>query len=234
MVLAPEHPLVAKVTTSDRIDLVESYVQNSIRQSEIQRLATDKEKTGVFTGGYAINPVNNERVPIWIADYVLMTYGTGAIMAVPAHDERDYEFAQKFEIPIVEVVQAPEDFEGTCFTGNGIAVNSPLIDGLPTPEAKAKITEWLEAEGIPWRERCRPHLIQNLRSVGRDAAAERAPEGVPLCRGGCWFCIRGALRQGRHGGFSHRLRRRFGRRFRHRSGGRSDGWFRYGCRDGPG
>ena len=105
MVLAPEHPLVAKVTTSDRIDLVESYVQNAIRQSEIQRLATDKEKTGVFTGGYAINPVNNERVPIWIADYVLMTYGTGAIMAVPAHDERDFEFALKFGLPILPVIQ---------------------------------------------------------------------------------------------------------------------------------
>jgi leucyl-tRNA synthetase len=105
MVLAPEHPLVAKVTTADRIDLVESYIQAAIRQSEIQRLATDKEKTGVFTGGYAINPVNNERIPIWIADYVLMTYGTGAIMAVPAHDERDFEFALKYGLPILPVIR---------------------------------------------------------------------------------------------------------------------------------
>ena len=108
MVLAPEHPLVESITSPQQKDAVSAYVSEAIRQTDIQREATDKEKSGVFTGGYAINPVNNEKIPIWIADYVLMTYGTGAIMAVPAHDERDFEFALKFGLPILPVIDRPD------------------------------------------------------------------------------------------------------------------------------
>ncbi|MBP1702534.1 MAG: leuS, partial [Chloroflexi bacterium] len=108
MVLAPEHPLVAKLTSPEQAQLVEAYVQQALRQSDIQREAADKDKTGVFTGGYAINPVNGQRIPVWIADYVLMTYGTGAIMAVPAHDERDFAFALKFGLPILPVIEPPD------------------------------------------------------------------------------------------------------------------------------
>ncbi len=105
MVLAPEHPLVEKITSPDRKAEVNAYIQQAVRQTDVQREATDKEKTGVFTGGYAINPVNGERVPVWIADYVLMTYGTGAIMAVPAHDQRDFEFARKYSLEVRVVIQ---------------------------------------------------------------------------------------------------------------------------------
>ena len=108
----------------------------------------EKEKTGIFTGGYAINPVNDEKIPIWVADYVMMGYGTGAIMAVPAHDTRDFEFAKKFRLEIRTVVQPPEGIDPHGFTGDGISVNSGLITGLPTPEAKKKITAWLEEKGL--------------------------------------------------------------------------------------
>ena len=108
MVLAPEHPLVEKITTLEQKKQVNEYLTQTLRESDIQREATDKEKTGVFTGSFAINPVSDERIPIWIADYVLMTYGTGAIMAVPAHDQRDFEFARKYKLPIRVVIQ-PKD-----------------------------------------------------------------------------------------------------------------------------
>ena len=152
MVLAPEHPLVEKVTTPDRKAEVEAYVAAARRMSDIERESTEREKTGVFTGGYAINPVNGERVPIWIADYVLMTYGTGAIMAVPAHDQRDFEFAKKYGLPI-RVVIAPPGWEGEeleeAYTGEGIMVNSGPFDGTPAPDpAIRKVTEWLEEQGI--------------------------------------------------------------------------------------
>ncbi len=104
-----------------------------------------------MTGACAINPANGERIPIWIADYVLMGYGTGAIMGVPAHDERDLEFARKFGLPIIDVVQPPGDAEATGYVGEGIAINSPLIDGLPTPEAKERIITWLEEHGLGQR-----------------------------------------------------------------------------------
>ena len=105
MVLAPEHPLVQKLTTPEQQAEVEQYILDASRQTDIQRESSDKEKTGVFTGGYAINPVNGEKIPVWIADYVLMTYGTGAIMAVPAHDERDFAFAKAFNLPVKVVIQ---------------------------------------------------------------------------------------------------------------------------------
>jgi leucyl-tRNA synthetase len=150
MVLAPEHPLVDRVTTAGQKPTVAAYRTAAGKKSELERGMADKEKTGVFTGGYAINPVNNEKIPIWIADYVMMGYGTGAIMAVPAHDTRDLEFAKKFNLPVRVVVQATDKSDTTDvgFTGDGISVDSGPITGLPTPEAKKKITEWLGEKGV--------------------------------------------------------------------------------------
>jgi leucyl-tRNA synthetase len=150
MVLAPEHPLVDQLTTDDRRADVAVYREKIAAKSDLERTDLAKEKSGVFIGAYAINPVNNEQIPIWIADYVLMGYGTGAVMGVPGHDERDLEFAHKFEMPVVPVVQAPGKMpdESIGFLGDGVAINSPLIDGLPTPEAKKKIVSWLEEKGV--------------------------------------------------------------------------------------
>jgi leucyl-tRNA synthetase len=150
MVVAPEHPAVARITTPDRKAEVEAYVNAARNRSELDRRAA-KEKTGVFTGAYAINPVNGAKVPIWTADYVLWGYGTGAIMAVPAHDERDFAFARKFGIPVIEVVSATgtprtEPLEA-AFTEHGVAVNSGAYDGLPTAAFKTKIVEDLEQAG---------------------------------------------------------------------------------------
>lgn len=144
MVLAPEHPLVNKITTTEQKEAVEAYKKSCATKSDMERGELNKDKTGVPTGAFAINPVNEEEIPIWIADYVMMGYGTGAIMAVPAHDTRDYEFAEKFALPIVQVVEPPngEDWKG--FTDNGTAINSGHLDGLSTPEAKRKITAWLD------------------------------------------------------------------------------------------
>jgi leucyl-tRNA synthetase len=154
MVLAPEHPLVEVVTTPQQRDLVRSYREATARKSDLQRQELDKEKTGVFTGGHAVNPVNGEQVPIWIADYVLMTYGTGAIMAVPAHDARDWEFARRFHLPIREVI-AGGDVQREAFTDTekGTVVHSTTpdgsfsIDGLTPSDAIPKITAWLESHG---------------------------------------------------------------------------------------
>ncbi|HTI97775.1 MAG TPA: leucine--tRNA ligase [Dongiaceae bacterium] len=149
MVLSPEHKLVPQITTAAQKQAVEDYKAYAAGKSDLERTELAKEKTGVFTGAYALNPVNGEKIPIWIADYVLASYGTGAIMAVPAHDTRDFEFAKKFNLPILQVVQPPDaktDWQG--FTDDGTAVNSGFITGLPTPEAKAKITAWLEEKGL--------------------------------------------------------------------------------------
>jgi leucyl-tRNA synthetase len=148
MVLAPEHPLVEKVTTDAQRATVNAYRDAASKKSELDRTDLAKEKTGVFTGAYAINPVNGEKIPIWIADYVMISYGTGAIMAVPAHDTRDLEFAQKFNLPVRIVVQAPAGKESIGFVDDGVSVNSGLITGLPTPEAKKRITAWLEERGL--------------------------------------------------------------------------------------
>jgi len=148
MVLAPEHATVAKITTPQQKKAVEDYVATATHKSDMDRTDLAKEKTGVFTGAYAINPVNGKKIPVWIADYVLMGYGTGAIMAVPAHDARDLEFAKAYHLPVEVVVQAPEGKESIGFTGNGISVNSGLITGLSTPEAKQKINRWLEEKGL--------------------------------------------------------------------------------------
>ncbi len=145
-VLSPEHPFVKKITTAEQQEAVEAYITEVENKTEIERTDVSKEKTGVFTGAYAINPANNEPVPIWISDYVLMSYGTGAIMAVPAHDERDYEFATKFDLAIVEVVQGG-DIEKEAYTGDGQLTNSIFLDGLNTDEAITKMIAWLEEQG---------------------------------------------------------------------------------------
>ena len=146
MVLAPEHALVRRITSEDQRVAVSTYVEAAARRSDRDRQAETKDKTGVFTGAYAINPVTGLPIPIWISDYVLATYGTGAIMAVPGHDQRDWDFATAFGLPIVEVVSGG-DVSQAAFTGDGVLVNSGLIDALPVPEAKAKITRWLEDTG---------------------------------------------------------------------------------------
>lgn len=151
MVIAPEHPMVNVLTTHGQKARVDAYVNAAINRSERQRIEAGKTKTGVFTGGYAINPVNGQRTPVWVADYVLMTYGTGAIMAVPAHDERDFDFARQFGLYIVQVVSpdgkahAPMD---EAFTRTGFAINSGQFNGLGTLDFKEKITQWLEEKGI--------------------------------------------------------------------------------------
>ncbi len=145
-VLAPEHPLVEKITTPEQKEAVEAYLKQIQSKSDLERTDLAKEKTGVFTGAYAINPANGEKLPIWIADYVLMSYGTGAIMAVPAHDERDYEFAKKFNLPIKQVV-AGGDISKEAYTGDGEHINSDFLNGLNKEEAMKKMIEWLEANG---------------------------------------------------------------------------------------
>ncbi len=149
MVLSPEHPLVDTVTTPEQKHAVEQYRAQCASKSDLERTDLSKEKTGVFTGAYAVNPVNGKQIPVWIADYVLMGYGTGAIMAVPAHDERDFAFAQVFGLPILQVVQPPsEDMDWRGFCGyEGSSVNSGFLTGLPTPEAKEKMIPWLEENG---------------------------------------------------------------------------------------
>jgi len=152
MVLAPEHRFVESITTPPRLADVTGYRTEVGKKSDLERTELAKEKTGVFTGAYAINPVNQQRIPIWIADYVLISYGTGAIMAVPGHDTRDLEFATKFNLPIVQVVQPPAGQDWHGYVDDGIAANSAnaeiSLDGLATAEAKRKITKWLEAKGL--------------------------------------------------------------------------------------
>lgn len=175
MVLAPEHPLVRQITTAENKEAVEAYIAQAEKQTEIERLATTKEKTGVFTGAYAINPVNGEKVPIWVADYVMMGYGTGAIMAVPAHDERDFDFAKKYDLPIKIVigtgtaadneplVEAKTDVE------TGVMVNSDHFDGTPAAQAKGLVIEWLEQKKLGKKTinyRLRDWLISRQRYWG--------------------------------------------------------------------
>ena len=148
MVVSPESELLGQIVSAEHKADVEAYQAEAAKKSDLERTDLAKDKSGVFTGAHAINPANGRQVPIWTADYVLAGYGTGAIMAVPAHDSRDLEFAQKFKLPINVVVEAPEGEESLGFTGNGTAVNSDFLDGLPTPEAKRTITAWLEEKAL--------------------------------------------------------------------------------------
>jgi leucyl-tRNA synthetase len=147
MVLSPEHPLVDKITAPDRKKAVSDYLDQARKKSDLERTELAKEKTGVFTGAHAVNPVNGKKIPIWVADYVLISYGTGAIMAVPAHDERDWEFAKVFGLPIVEVLKGG-DVSQEAFTGDGPHVNSGILDGLGKEEAIEKISLWLEEKKL--------------------------------------------------------------------------------------
>jgi len=146
-VLAPEHKLVEQITTADQRQAVETYLEKVKMKSDLERTDLAKEKTGVFTGAYAVNPINGKKVPIWIADYVLVSYGTGAIMAVPAHDERDYEFASAFNLDIVPVLEGG-DISKEAFTGDGQHINSDFLNGLNKVEGIAKAIEWLEQKGV--------------------------------------------------------------------------------------
>jgi leucyl-tRNA synthetase len=172
MVLAPEHPLVERITSAENREAVRDYVEKARRETEIERLSTDREKTGVFTGGYAINPLNGERVPIWVADYVLVTYGTGAIMAVPGHDERDFEFARAFGLPIREVIAPPSGPQGElkeAYVQPGVMVNSDGFDGLHGKAGFDAVADHIEKAGLGQRVvryRLRDWLISRQRYWG--------------------------------------------------------------------
>ncbi|MFQ5515046.1 MAG: leucine--tRNA ligase [Myxococcota bacterium] len=180
MVLAPEHELVDRITSEEQRTAVQAYVEEAARKSERARLTDAREKSGVFTGAYAENPVNSAPIPIWIADYVLISYGTGAIMAVPAHDERDHAFARAFGLPIVEVVEGG-DVSRESYTREGRSVNSGFLDGLPTSEAKVRMIEWLEQHGKGTRAvsyKLRDWLFSRQRYWGEPFPVLHLPDGT--------------------------------------------------------
>ena len=148
MVVSPEHKIISKITTAEQEAAVKAYQEEAAKKSDLERTDLAKDKTGVFSGSYAINPVNGKLIPIWIADYVLISYGTGAIMAVPAHDDRDWEFAKKFNLPIIEVLKSEVDVQKQAWTQDGIHVNSEFLDGLNKKDAIAKMLEFLEEKKI--------------------------------------------------------------------------------------
>ncbi|MDB1654016.1 leucine--tRNA ligase [Enterococcus durans] len=167
-VLAPELDLVREITTPEQKEAVEAYIEETAKKSDLKRTDLAKEKTGVFTGAYAINPVNGKEIPIWIADYVLASYGTGAIMAVPAHDERDYEFARKFDLEIMPVIEGG-DISEAAYTEDGAHINSGFVDGMNKQEAIEKMNTWLEEHGVGKREtsyRLRDWLFSRQRYWG--------------------------------------------------------------------
>ncbi len=148
MVVSPEHPLVKELTTAEQKAAVEKYIEDAAKKSDLERTDLAKDKTGVFSGSYAINPVNGKQIPIWVADYVLISYGTGAIMAVPAHDTRDWDFAKKFNLPIIEVLKSEVDVQKQAWTEDGIHVNSEFLDGLNKQDAINKMLDFLEEKKI--------------------------------------------------------------------------------------
>lgn len=145
--MAPEHELVKQLTTPEHENEVEAYIEKISHKSDLERTDLAKDKTGVFTGSYVVNPVSGEKLPIWIADYVLNSYGTGAVMVVPAHDERDHEFAQKFDLPIVQVIEGG-DVQKEAYTGDGVHINSDFLNGMDKEEAIDAINNWLEENGV--------------------------------------------------------------------------------------
>ena len=170
-VVAPEHPVVPELTTDDQRETVDAFVAHVAVESELDRLSSDGglDKRGVFTGSYAVNPFTGDEIPIYLADYVLATYGTGAIMAVPGQDQRDWDFAEAYDLPIVRTVQPPDGFDGKAYTGEGPAINSQWLDGLGVAEAKAKAIDWLEEQGIGERTvqyRLRDWLLSRQRFWG--------------------------------------------------------------------
>lgn len=180
-VFAPEHPLVEKLTTEEHRSSVEAYVEEARNKTDLQRTDLAKEKTGVFTGAYAVNPANEEAIPIWVADYVLMAYGTGAIMAVPAQDDRDWEFAKAHDLPIVRTVQPPDDFEGGPYLGDGPAINSDFLNNLNVQAAKSKMIEWLEDQGKGDRQvqyRLRDWLFSRQRYWGEPFPTVQLEDGT--------------------------------------------------------
>ncbi|MBR4790632.1 MAG: leucine--tRNA ligase [Treponema sp.] len=148
MVVSPEHKIIPEITTAEQADAVKKYQEEAAKKSDLERTDLAKDKTGVFSGSYAINPVNGKLIPIWIADYVLISYGTGAIMAVPAHDDRDWDFAKKFNLPIIEVLKSEVDVQQQAWTEDGIHVNSEFLDGLNKQDAINKMLEWLTEKGV--------------------------------------------------------------------------------------
>ena len=187
LVLAPEHPLARTLLTDETRELVENYINDAVKKSEIERSNDTKEKTGVFSGSYAINPATGQKIPIWIADYVLGGYGTGAVMGVPAHDDRDFAFAEKFELPVVEVIERPEDNTDTdaCYHGEGVLVNSGAFDGTRSEDAREQIVAWLEQEGkgkLQITYKMRDWLISRQRYWGAPIPIIYCPEhgAVPV------------------------------------------------------
>ncbi len=182
-VMSPEHPAVAKITTPEQSEAVTEYVEKAGRMTEIDRTDVTREKTGVFTGAYAINPANGQDIPIYAADYVLMGYGTGAIMAVPGQDQRDWDFATKYDLPIIRTVQPPEDFDGEAYVGEGPAINSDFLDGLEIEEAKQRMIEALEEKGAGESTvtyRLRDWLISRQRYWGTPIPIIYCPEHGPV------------------------------------------------------
>ncbi len=187
VVLAPEHPLVAQLTTDEERAAVEAFVAEVSTHSEVERQSAEGpvEKRGVFTGAYAVNPFNGEQVPVYLADYVLMGYGTGAIMAVPGEDQRDWEFAEAYDLPIIRTVKPPEGWEGQAYTGDGPAINSQWLNGLTKDDAIARAIDWLEAQGIGERKvnyRLRDWLLSRQRFWGCPIPVVYCPEhgAVPV------------------------------------------------------
>jgi leucyl-tRNA synthetase len=187
VVLAPEHPLVPELTTDEQRPVVETFVAEVSTHSEVERQSAEGpvNKRGVFTGSYAINPFNGEQVPIYLADYVLMGYGTGAIMAVPGEDQRDWDFAEAYGLPIIETVQRPEGWDGKAYTGDGVAINSEWLNGLSKVDAIAKAIDWLEEQGIGERKvnyRLRDWLLSRQRFWGCPIPVVYCPEhgAVPV------------------------------------------------------